>query len=341
VAASFRDAAQGESECGVMEIEATGQDGAIAPLEIATSAIYDVDGRVVGRQGIARDLTERRRLAAEVKERKRPEDLDQFASRCLASMSHQLRTPLNAVIGFSELLQDPRFGALTERQARFVTNIQVSGRCLLAVIGEIVELSKIEVANLALNSAPLDVRTALEEGCSVIQPRADARRHRLRIEVDLDTRACTADPQRVHQILLNLLANAINITPDGGQITVNAGRSPASERCGPRPGHASPEIQPGTRTREPGIPKSARPVEMSVPDTGIGMRPENLARLFQEFEQLEPFHTRRHQGTGLGLALCTRLVDLHGGTIRAASDGEGHGSRFTVTIPVDGPGGEA
>jgi PAS domain S-box-containing protein len=320
----FARALQGESAFDVYEIEAIRKDGSTIPLEVGASSIYDAEGRVIGRQGIARDLTERRRLEEEVRERKRLEGVNRFKSQFLANMSHELRTPMNAVLGFSEILRDRRFGPLNEKQARFVNNILVGGRHLLTLINDILDLAKIEAGKMRLDLAPLALRDAITEVCDVMQLQAEAKRQSIQTQVDPDVGVCVADRHRVHQILLNLLSNAIKFTPDGGQIMVSARRAHSSQFTVDRPEKTDAEPHRDF-------------VEISMQDTGIGISPDDLQRLFQEFEQLEPSYTKRHQGSGLGLALCQRLVELHGGRIWASSEGEGRGSTFTFTIPAAGP----
>ena len=332
---SFAKTMRGESAFDVFEIDVIKKDGSTVPLEVAASAIYDAERRVIGRQEIARDLTERRRLEEEVRERKRLEEINRFKSQFLANMSHELRTPLNSVIGFSEILQDPRFGPLTEKQARFANNILLSGRHLLALIEDILDLAKIEAGKMRLHLAPFEVALAISEARNIIQHQADAKQQSIAITVDQAVGFCIADQQRLHQILLNLLHNAIKFTPDGGQITVSASRVRDPER----------EVSGVPDTTSPLAPRpshSSDVIEIAVTDTGIGVSQDDLPRLFREFEQLEPFDTKHHEGTGLGLALCKRLVELHGGKIWASSAGEGRGSTFTFTIPAaiptDGPG---
>ena len=318
---SFAKALRGERTFDVFEVEVIKKDGSTVPLEIAASAMVDAEGRVIGRQEIARDLTERRRLEEEVRERKRLEEISRFKSQFLASMSHELRTPLNSILGFSEVLRDRRFGPLTDKQAKFVSNILVSGRHLLTLIEDILDLTKIEAGKMKLNLAPLEVRLVIEEVCGIIQHQADLKQLTVMIDVGRDVGLCVADHQRVQQILLNLLSNAIKFTPPGGSITIAARRSSGSRSTGD--GAERPDSRPDREL-----------VEISVQDTGIGIRADDLSRLFQEFEQLEAFPTRRHGGSGLGLALCKRLVELHGGGIWASSAGEGKGSVFTVTLLV-------
>jgi signal transduction histidine kinase len=163
-----------------------------------------------------------------------------------------------------------------------------------------------------------------------MQLQADAKQQSIQAQVNPDVGICVADRHRVHQILLNLLSNAIKFTPPGGSVTVTAKMVSSSE-------FGVSSSQPETRNAKPETASASEFIEIAVADTGIGISPDDLQRLFQEFEQLEPSYTKRHQGSGLGLALCQRLVELHGGKIWASSEGEGRGSTFTFTIPAVGP----
>jgi PAS domain S-box-containing protein len=230
-------------------------------------------------------------------------------SEFLATMSHELRTPLNSVLGFAALLEQQAYGPLTAKQARYVANIKTSGQHLLVLISDLLDLSKVEAGKLELRPEVLDLREALDAALTELRPQVQAKRLTLELLVTDAPASLIADPLRFKQILSNLLSNAVKFTPDGGRVTVTARRVPSSEF-----------------------------VEFTVQDTGIGITAEDLPKLFQPFTQLEPYLTRQHQGTGLGLALTKQLVELHGGTIWAASDGEGRGSTFTVRLPVDPPG---
>jgi protein-histidine pros-kinase len=333
----FARALRGESAFDVYQIDAIRKDGSTIPLEVGSSTICDAEGPIIGRQIIARDLTERRRLEDEVRERKRLEETNRFKSQFLANMSHELRTPLHSVIGFSEILQDGRFGPLAEKQARFVKNIAVSGRHLLALIDDVLDLAKIEAGKMKLHRGLFDICAVIDKVCAVMQHQADVKHHTVRIEVDSEASVGFADHQRVQQIMLNLLSNAIKFTPDGGRITVTAKRVPSCEFRVPSSEAMTEAAQPGTWSLEPGTPKPPDCIEVSVADTGIGISSADLPRLFREFEQLEPFYTKHHQGTGLGLALCKRLVELQDGRIWASSEGAGRGSTFTFTIRAAAP----
>ncbi len=224
-------------------------------------------------------------------------------SEFLANMSHELRTPLNSVIGFSEVLRDRMFGELNPKQAQYVDVILSSGRHLLSLINDILDLSKIEAGRLELEAASFDLPTAIQNTLTLVSDRAA--RHGISLNLTLDERvgAITADERKVKQVLLNLLSNAIKFTPEGGRVDVSAART------------------------------NSHAVEISVSDTGIGIAPEDQEIIFEEFRQVGSDYARKREGSGLGLALARRLVELHGGHLGVKSE-VGKGSTFTFTIPL-------
>jgi signal transduction histidine kinase len=258
------------------------------------------------------------------------EEASRHKSAFLANMSHELRTPLNAILGFSELLAQQTYGPLTQKQARYVDNVHTSGQYLLALINDLLDLSKIEAGKLELQTQAFDLREALEAALHVFRHQAEAKQQTLMLQVADDVSIITADPLRIKQVLYNLLSNAVKFTPDGGRVTVTARRVPSSE-------FHVPSSEPGTWDLEPGTARVTEYVEIAVADTGIGIKAEDLPKLFQPFTQLEHTLTKQAQGTGLGLALTRRLVELHGGTIWAESAGEGRGSTFTIRLPLRPP----
>jgi signal transduction histidine kinase len=223
----------------------------------------------------------------------------------LANMSHELRTPLNAIIGFSEILEDEKLGPLVEAQKRSVSNILTSGRHLLALINDILDLAKVEAGKMELDLSVIGIGSLVRESLVLIQEKAMKHSIRLRTEIE----DCVAelkmqvDARKLKQILFNLLSNAAKFTPDGGEITIGA-------KC------------------EEDL------LVVFVRDTGIGIAPDQLERVFGEFEQIDSGYSRTQHGTGLGLALTRRFVELHGGRIWAESEGEGKGSTFTFMIPI-------
>ena len=219
----------------------------------------------------------------------------------LANMSHELRTPLNAIIGFSEVLLERMFGELNDRQADYLKDIHSSGKHLLSLINDILDLSKIEAGKMELELSDFDLPAALQNAIMLLKERAQRHSINLTLTVDSGLDTIVADERKFKQIMLNLLSNAVKFTPDGGLVAV------AARSAGPM-------------------------VEISVSDSGIGISPEDQQALFEEFKQVGSDKARNSEGTGLGLALTKRIVELHGGTIRVDST-PGKGSTFTFAIP--------
>jgi signal transduction histidine kinase/HAMP domain-containing protein len=232
---------------------------------------------------------------------------NQLKSDFLANMSHELRTPLNSIIGFSDMLLTEEIGALSAMQRDFLETVARNGRHLLALIGELLDLSKIEAGRLHLTLEPLDVGDLLREAAENMRSQTEQHRHRLELDLPAEPLQVTADRTRVRQVLLNLLSNAIKFTPAGGHLRL-VGRA---ENGGAR---------------------------IEVVDSGIGIAPDDQPRLFREFVQLDMSASRQYEGTGLGLALCRRLVELHGGRIGVEST-PGRGSTFWFTLPREAQAG--
>lgn len=225
-------------------------------------------------------------------------------SEFLATMSHELRTPLNSVIGFSEILQDRTLGTLNDRQAKAVGHIVDSGKHLLELISDILDLAKVEAGRLNLEVSTVAVRELLQDCLSVIgEPAAQNNLHiDLSLSDELIDKTIEADEKKLKQILNNLLSNSVKFTPDGGRIAL------AAEMEGEQ-------------------------IVISVSDTGIGLRSEDSTRIFEAFLQVDASYSRPQQGTGLGLALSKKLVEMHGGKIWVLSAGPGKGSTFAFSIP--------
>ncbi len=260
------------------------------------------------------------------------EEASRTKSRFLATMSHELRTPLNAIIGFSELLGEQQFGSLNARQQRYVSHVLASGHHLLTLINDILDLAKIEAGRLNLQPAPFALSEVFEQLLESLSPQIEAKRLELQLSLEGCPTNLVADPVRFKQILLNLLSNSVKFTPSGGTISVTTRRVQGSQFT--VHGGVVSGSEPSTANGEP----RGNWVEIAVQDTGIGIKAEDLPKLFQEFSQLDASLARRHEGTGLGLALTKKLVEMHGGTIHAHSAGEGRGSTFTVTLPLEGSG---
>jgi len=265
----------------------------------------------------------------------RAEEASRAKSQFLATMSHELRTPLNPIIGFSELLEDQQFGALNEKQRQYVSRVLTSARHLLALINGVLDLAKVEAGSSALDLDPLHLAQALKTSCEGIRPQAAAKGIELQLNIESAPRTLVADAARIRQILDHLLSNAIKFTPTGGKVSLSARRvsRPKSKVQGQR--DRMDEVDANPETLDHGDL-----VEISVTDTGIGIKTEDLPKLFRPFTQLDASLTRKHQGTGLGLALTKKLVELHGGTIQGESGGPGQGSTFTVILPLEGPAGD-
>ncbi len=310
--------------------------GAVIGMAVANARLYE-DLRLAAKYLEARVEDRTRDLqAANLKLEealKQVEEASRHKSEFLANMSHELRTPLNSILGFSQFLREQTIGPLTEKQARYINHIHNSGQHLLALINDLLDLSKVEAGKLELRPEPFEVREALAATLREVQPQAEAKSLVVDLQVDEALPALTADLVRFKQILLNLLSNAVKFTPEGGRVTVTARRVVAGGRGaeGQRSGGADePSPQP------PSPPAPLPYLEVRVTDTGIGIKAEDMPRLFQEFVQLEATASKRHQGTGLGLALTKRLVELHGGRIWVESEGEGRGSTFTFVLPLAG-----
>jgi two-component system, NtrC family, sensor kinase len=243
------------------------------------------------------------RLFREIEDKSRQiEAANRHKSEFLANMSHELRTPLNAIIGFSEVLQEKLFGELNEKQAEYTEDILSSGRHLLSLINEILDLSKVEAGRMELELATFDLPLAIDNARTFVRERAI--RHGIAVDVKVDERLgeFVGDERKIKQILLNLLSNAVKFTPEGGRIGINARQSNGA-------------------------------VEISVTDTGIGISSEDQPRIFEEFRQVGSDYEHKSEGTGLGLTLAKKFVELHGGRIWVESQ-VGTGSKFTFTLPL-------
>jgi signal transduction histidine kinase len=242
------------------------------------------------------------RLFREIEEKSRElEAASRHTSEFLANMSHELRTPLNAIIGFSEVLAEGMFGEINEKQTEYLGDILESGRHLLSLINDILDLAKIEAGRMELEATDFDLPGGIENALVLVRERAGRRGITLGREIDERLGAIRADERKVKQVLLNLLSNALKFTPEGGRIDVRAG------------------LQDGV-------------AEVSVSDTGVGIAPEDQEAVFEEFRQVGTA-SKKVEGTGLGLALSRKFIELHGGRIWVKSQ-VGVGSTFTFTLPV-------
>jgi len=250
---------------------------------------------------------------------------DQAKSEFLANMSHELRTPLNHIIGFTELVLDKSFGDLNPTQEEYLSDVIHSSHHLLSLINDILDLSKIEAKKMDLQISDIRLKHVLQTGLTMIKEKAMKHGISLVVEINGIPETIQADERRLKQIIYNLLSNAAKFTPDGGQITLRA------EVDKLRPKTAT---HPVSRSSHDNHDMAQKFVFISVSDTGIGLAPQDLEQIFLPFEQVESNSDRRFQGTGLGLPLTRELVELHGGSIYAESQGAGKGATFSFTIPL-------
>jgi PAS domain S-box-containing protein len=271
------------------------KDGSLVEISLTVSPIRSADGRIIGASKIARDITAQRRLARAAEEANRVKD------EFLAMLSHELRTPLNAVLGYTRML---RTGQVSEdRQERAIDTIERNANVLSQLVSDVLDVSAIVTGKMKLKTAPCDLRTLAEAATDVVRPTADAKGVALTINAPDYPVVVQCDGDRLQQVFWNLLANAVKFTPPEGKVGVDLTVSG---------GHA----------------------RLSVSDTGVGIAKASLPYIFQRFWQGEQRVQIPNGGLGLGLSLARHFTELHGGTIKAASPGEGQGSTFTVELPL-------
>ncbi len=256
---------------------------------------------------------------------------DRLKSEFLANMSHELRTPLNAIIGFSELLGYQYPEKLDDGQKEYVQDINASGKHLLAIINDILDLSKVEAGKIQTEPTDILLPALLDNSLSMFKENALKRRIRISTDLTGCPETITADELRLKQIVYNLLSNAVKFTPDGGSVILSA-------RCLTQ--RTRQWLTDNGEVTSLPLPAGHEPihhgrvVDIVVTDTGIGIRKEDLERIFKPFEQVDGSIRRRYQGTGLGLSLAKRFAELHGGYLYVASEGENRGSSFHCVIPA-------
>ncbi len=325
------------------------KDGGLVPAVVSVTALRDAQDAVIGYLLIGTDNTARRNgedaqrsldQQREVEEMKRFEQVlqqknaelehaNRMKSEFLARMSHELRTPLNAILGFSEMLRDGLIGDLSEHQRGFIGDIFNSGQHLLSVINDILDLSKVEAGKTTLELESVELPELFSNSLSIIRERAAARTIRIVTDIADDPDSFHADRRKLKQIVYNLLSNAVKYTRDGGQVTVRTGRVPRA---------AVGDLNGSWHGRS--IPLAASEfaefLQVSVTDSGIGISPDGLEKLFKPFSQVDSALGREFEGTGLGLVMVKLLAELHGGTVAVESE-VGEGSCFTVWLPLRAP----
>ena len=323
----------GEGKVTNYELTARARDGTLTVVSYNASTFHDRDRSLQGVFAAARDMTELKGFERELQRKNvELEDGSRMKSEFLANMSHELRTPLNAIIGFSEVLRDGLLGEMPDRQRACIGDIFVSGQHLLSLINDILDLSKVEAGKMTLDIEQVPVASLFANSLSIVKEKAASRHIRLSMDFPEDLGSVQADARKVKQIVYNLLSNAVKFTGDGGQVTLGAklaARAKVGQASGDWPGRTLP------------LPDNdfTEFLEISVTDTGIGVTPDGLERLFLPFSQIDGGLARRFEGTGLGLAMIKVLAELHGGTV-AVQSSVGAGSRFTVWLPFRPIGAE-
>lgn len=285
------------------------KDGRDVEISLTVSPVRTSAGHVIGASKIARDISERRRLERERQSlldrerdaRAEAEAVNRSKDQFLATLSHELRTPLNAIYGWARMLEAGHLDPPTV--VRATDAILRNAAAQVQLIEDLFDVSRVITGNMRLDVRPLHVGAVLEAALDTVRPAATAKGVRLEAVLDPGATAMMGDPARLQQVVWNLLTNAVKFTPTGGRVAAHLRRVNAH-------------------------------IEIVVSDSGEGIAPEHMPRLFQRFSQADSSSTRRHTGLGIGLALVRHLVDLHGGTVTAESAGPGLGATFTVTLPV-------
>ncbi|MEE3718826.1 ATP-binding protein [Tumidithrix elongata RA019] len=298
-------------------------DGTICYYYCQAAPELDEDGIFTGYIGTLTDISDRKQ--AETQLLQANEELlraTRLKDEFLANMSHELRTPLNSILGLSEALKEQIFGTLNERQIRAISTVESSGEHLLSLINDILDLSKITSGMMELDIESVSIKSLCDSSLVFIKQQAFKKRVQVVSNIPPNINAIDGEERRLKQVLINLLTNAVKFTPSGGQVSLLVAVG-------------SGDTWQGEATIPPRIRAMDSPMLVfQVVDTGIGIAPHDLQRLFQSFVQVDSALNRQYEGTGLGLALVKQIVELHSGQVMAESE-VGKGSRFTVALPYD------
>jgi PAS domain S-box-containing protein len=309
------------------ELTARARDGTLTVVSYNATTFHDRHRHLQGVFAAARDVTELKRFEQTLQQKNvELQDASRMKSEFLANMSHELRSPLNSIVGFSEVLRDGLVGEMTDKQRGFIGDIFNSGMHLVSLINDILDLSKVEAGKMTLDLEPVLISSLLANSLSIVREKAAAHHILLETDVPEGLGSIHADARKVKQIVYNLLSNAVKFTAEGGQVTLRAARVPRAEV-----GRLSSSW---TGRRLP-LADSVFPefLRISVIDSGIGIAGNGLERLFTPFNQVDSGLARQFEGSGLGLALVKRLAELHGGAV-AVESAVGEGSCFTVWLPL-------
>jgi PAS domain S-box-containing protein len=309
------------------ELTVRSKDGTETVVSYNAATFHDRDNNLQGVFAAARDVTERKRFERTLQLKNiELERASRMKSEFLATMSHELRTPLNAVVGFSEALNDGLIGEMTDSQHEYIGDILASGQHLLALINDILDLSKVEAGMMALEFEGADLVGLLSNSLSIVRDKAAAQHIALKLDVGKDLDDLLLDTRKTKQIVYNLLSNAVKFSGRGGHVMLSAKRVSRSQ--------VGSLAVPWAVQKFP-IADSEYDefIEIDVSDTGIGISREDMAKLFQAFSQIDSTLARKFEGTGLGLAMVKQIAELHGGTVAVAS-AEGEGARFAVWLPL-------
>ncbi|NEQ35761.1 MAG: PAS domain S-box protein [Okeania sp. SIO3I5] len=311
------------------------KDGSVFPVQI-TICSMTWDGKV-SFVCIARDISEWKQAEAQLQ--RTNEELvraTRLKDEFLANMSHELRTPLNTILGLSEALQDTVFGPLTEKQIKYLKTIQKSGTHLLELINDILDVSKIESGQLELDLKATNIRSLCESSMTFVKQQALKKQISLKTNLPPDSLSLVIDERRILQSLVNLLNNAVKFTPEGGYVALEVSCDHQDENWKTLDSQEqSEEVEnPNKLVWQSGALMARNYIKISVSDTGIGISPEHITKLFKPFSQIDTALNRKYNGTGLGLVLVKQMTELHGGTVSLTSE-VGVGSCFSINIPYD------